>query len=537
MRKRLILLSVLSIVFIASIFSLTACHDHSYVGKFDAESHWTECECGEKTEKDAHTLVYAYDAEGHWMECECGYKTEKINHTLVVKDYDAEGHRMECDCGYITEKTAHTLVDAYDATGHWTECECGYKTEKINHTLVGDFDTAGHWTECECGYKTEKINHTLVGDFDAIGHWTECECGYKTEKINHTLVDAYDTAGHWTECECGYKTEKINHALVGAFDATGHWTECECGYKTEKINHTLVVKDYDAEGHRMECDCGYITEKTAHNISNGVCSVCGYELMVKANVSTFFEAGDWDDFVAVETFKSSNKLLIFEFKPSVSSGSVEIELWNNEARVSSRIGLAYDGTAPAGTTVTDIGNGWYRFEVEFNQFTYASGYENSTFLRLRFRNPTADMLIANIDTTQVVVHTVTYSASSSSYTYAAGEWDTFVAVENWNSSDKVLSFEYKPSDTTKGFYIQLLNGSDTQVSEQLALTGGTLSEGHGTITDIGDGWFRYECALSEIGVKGDNGAETFSKIKFRRGNLVSGVDSVMIRNLDTTQNA
>ena len=68
------------------------------------------------------------------------------------------------------------------------------------------------------------------------------------------------------------------HGFLPVYDGENHWRECDCGEKTDIAAHTLAVK-YDTDGHWRECACGYRSEKSAHGFANGVCSVCGLEVV------------------------------------------------------------------------------------------------------------------------------------------------------------------------------------------------------------------------------------------------------------------
>ena len=83
--KKLITL-VLALSCILSILAvLGGCHTHSYVEKFDENSHYSECECGATTEKVPHSYVEKFDNDSHYTECECGVTTEKAPHSYVAK--------------------------------------------------------------------------------------------------------------------------------------------------------------------------------------------------------------------------------------------------------------------------------------------------------------------------------------------------------------------------------------------------------------------------------------------------------------------
>lgn len=94
-------------------------HEHDFGSKYysDSEYHWQQCECGEKTEKEAHSYgsEWKSDSDGHWHECKCGYKSESEKHIS--------------DNGVVTVKPTETT----QGTMTYSCTECGYviRTEDI----------------------------------------------------------------------------------------------------------------------------------------------------------------------------------------------------------------------------------------------------------------------------------------------------------------------------------------------------------------------------------------------------------------------
>jgi len=137
-------------------------HNHSFGTNWvtDANNHWKECECEEKSELGAHvdgnndgacdTCAYAMsvtppphnhsfgtnwvtDANNHWKECECEEKSELGAHV----DGNNDG---ACDtCAYAMSVAppphthSHGSTWVTDANEHWNECECGDKANKAAH--------------------------------------------------------------------------------------------------------------------------------------------------------------------------------------------------------------------------------------------------------------------------------------------------------------------------------------------------------------------------------------------------------------------
>ena len=196
-------------------------HTHSYGTdwKSDGDSHWHECDCGDKIDSAAHTedsgTVTKEPTETETgirtYKCTvCGYvmRTETID-KLHTHSYgtdwksDADGHWHECECGDKTDSAAHT-EDSGTVTKAPTETETGIKTYKCS--------------VCGYGMRTETIDklppsheHSYGTDWksDADGHWHECECGDKIDSAAHT-EDGGTVTKAPTETETGIKTYKCS---------------------------------------------------------------------------------------------------------------------------------------------------------------------------------------------------------------------------------------------------------------------------------------------------------------------------------------
>ncbi len=170
-----------------------------------------------------------------------------IEHTYFTVKYDETHHWTECDCGAKTEEVAHTFAMKNNDTHHWTECDCGAKTEEIAHTFAMKNNETHHWTECTCGAKAAEEEHTFAMKNNETHHWTECDCGAKTEEVAHTFAMKYNDAHHWAECDCGTKIKEEEHTFATKYNDTHHWAGCDCGAKIKEEEHTYV---------NGVCDCG-----------------------------------------------------------------------------------------------------------------------------------------------------------------------------------------------------------------------------------------------------------------------------------------
>ena len=177
------------------------------------------------------------DADGHWKECTCGDKTSFAAHTPgdwivdipATATTDGSKHKECTVCGYVTETAVipatgggHTHTPGADwkkdVTGHWKECDCGDKTSFAAHT-PGDWiidlaatptvDGSRHKECTVCGYVTETqvipatgagVIYTITGG--ANGSWKKgaatdivitCNGGFdkfKGVKVNGVSIDA-----------------------------------------------------------------------------------------------------------------------------------------------------------------------------------------------------------------------------------------------------------------------------------------------------------------------------------------------------------
>ena len=278
-------------------------HTHSYGSEWknDADNHWHECSCGDKTDVAAHTAsdwiidtpATATTSGSKHKECTvCGY-------TMTTETIPATGGG-EHTHSYGSEWKS-------DADKHWHECSCGDKKDTAAHT-------AGEWIidipatattsgtkhkECTvCGYTmaTETIPATGGGEHthsygsewknDADNHWHECSCGDKKDTAAHTagewIIDTPATATtdgskhkECTVCKRVLETGTIpaigsgehthNYSSDWKSDSINHWKECSCGDKADVAAHSFKwVVDKEATA-------------TKKGSKHEECKVCGYQ--------------------------------------------------------------------------------------------------------------------------------------------------------------------------------------------------------------------------------------------------------------------
>ncbi len=100
------------------LFAFTACHSHNPTWRIDKDSHWKECDCGEISEKGAHT----FENEVCTL-CGAEKKTEdgKITEIGIGNDYgdwvqwlyfdEDEAQSSECFAEYTYDKDGNKLTD------------------------------------------------------------------------------------------------------------------------------------------------------------------------------------------------------------------------------------------------------------------------------------------------------------------------------------------------------------------------------------------------------------------------------------------
>ena len=272
---------------------LPVSHEHSYAPewKTDAESHWKECSCGEKTSQGAHSFAWVIDieptqeAEGaKHEEClTCGLKRNEgtpIENLPAGHEHsyasewktDAEGHWKECSCGEKASQGAHSFAWVIDAeptqdtegVKHEECLVCGLKRnegtafDKLptehEHSYGTEWkaDAESHWKECSCGKTAAMEPHSFAWvtdteptqEAEGLKHEECVACGFRRNE--GTVIDKLPPADHTHSYSPEWKT-----------DAENHWKECSCGEKAAIEPHSFVwftdtEPTQEAEGARHE---------------------------------------------------------------------------------------------------------------------------------------------------------------------------------------------------------------------------------------------------------------------------------------------
>ncbi len=299
--KRKILALILAL---GCLFSFSACggddktsdstppvaHTHTYTQQSDDTYHWTECECGETTEKIAHDYtVDAKDGSHHWKKCSCGRDGTKTAHTYEIwYAEDASQHWKKCSCGADGPKSAHNYnTPDNNAEEHYMQCECTRIDGAKPHTTESIVEDGKHWTVCtdeNCDYRVEangETGHTYTEyGYDDNGHWQICACGAKTTAVPHSVENVEwnkdDDTQHWKSCACGKKFYTADHTFENTQgDDEEHWEACsECGATRNETAHSYQWVTTDDKKHWKVCSCGKKEEGTESEHSYGSDGTC-----------------------------------------------------------------------------------------------------------------------------------------------------------------------------------------------------------------------------------------------------------------------
>ncbi|MBE7077135.1 MAG: hypothetical protein E7377_00360 [Clostridiales bacterium] len=287
-------------------------HEHSYIGHYNADSHWKECDCGmiEAGSEGEHSHsgdVFSMDETAHWYPCDIcgaymsyeGHDYEAVSGTHTNENgYDE--HQATCRiCGYegmdscITEYTDNQPATETEMGYYIYECVCGYtETEAycdhlggVTYTKVGTAEDATHEYVCNiegCGETwTENCDRTLIDEQPAteteMGYYTyECACGY-------TETEAYcDHLGSVTYTKVGTAEDATHEYVCNIEGCDAVWTE-DCSFESEPVYPTDVVDGY----YVYTCDCGYTYNEVSEDLTafgdKTLVTIGGLEMSLRGN--------------------------------------------------------------------------------------------------------------------------------------------------------------------------------------------------------------------------------------------------------------
>ena len=255
---------------------LSSCiaHEHSYSKewKYDSNSHWYECSCGEKGESLAHT----WDEGKVTTAASCDTKGS-ITYTCTacaavkVEEIAALGHSggvASCEglavCEVCGEEYGETIEHQF---GTWIE--------EVPATCTVD-GVKGHYTCSVCKKHYESDKETVITSLVIAARGTH---DFETIKHNETH--------HWYECSCG-EIDEINK-VAHTWDSSEVTTNPTCEKVGERI-YTCVCGETKAEeiaalGHSEEVVPAVAATCTEKGLTEGKkCSVCGEVLVAQTEI-------------------------------------------------------------------------------------------------------------------------------------------------------------------------------------------------------------------------------------------------------------
>ncbi len=240
-RKSLCMVLVVSLMFVLSIFMLTACkpkHTHTYDStkwKNDEKNHWHPATC-EHTDLKSDVAAHTFDEGRINVEATEDADGEKI-YTCTVCKYEKKEVIPQLD---HTHKFDMTKWE-YDENNHWHPATC-------EHTDLKS-DVAAHT------FDEGRINVEATEDADGEKIYTCTVCKYEKKEVipqlDHThkfdmTKWEYDENNHWHPATCGH---------VDAKEGTAEHTFSEWIVKTEADYGVNRVEQRDCT------ICGFHEEK------------------------------------------------------------------------------------------------------------------------------------------------------------------------------------------------------------------------------------------------------------------------------------
>ena len=263
---------------------------------------------------------------------------------------------------------------------------------------------------------------------------------------------------------------------------------------------------------------------------------------VTITTGTAFENG-WD-INPVENWKNSGYALSFDYKNNTGETftSFYFQGFGVNGNISTQIAIDLENNTANNCVIEALGDGWYRVLVNYKNMVKADGCDGSeTLTKIYFAGIAGNSLSLNNLNTMAEAHNQSFAKQlTAGCTYTNVDSDlqnwNLVNVENWKTSGKALSFNYKNVDgTTISITLQDANG--TQRARQIAVSvnNNTVSftgTGSGFVKELGDGWYNVVINYCDLGVydnNGSNGSETLAKMYF------SGVGNtiIYINDIDT----
>lgn len=269
--------------------------------------------------------------------------------------------------------------------------------------------------------------------------------------------------------------------------------------------------------------------------------------------SSYNDSNGWN-IVNVANWKNSDKAISFEYKNNTGdaftlfyfagyAGNTRVTRQVSIVLSDSNYGSANTIYGNAVGTITDLGRGWYRFFANFKDievYTNNGSDGTETITKIEFGNISGNSLsVNNINTAEEKQFAPMRLTAGCTLTDG---WD-LKPVENWKTSGKALSFDYKDV-SGNGFNITGYSDS-AQIARQINIRNTHVVDffnddesatNQATVTELGDGWYHVVVNYSDLGVAGGNaanGAETLVKL------YCTGVgnNEIYINNVNTLADA
>lgn len=231
---------------------------------------------------------------------------------------------------------------------------------------------------------------------------------------------------------------------------------------------------------------------------------------VNANDNRTWEGAN---FFVVENWNNSDKIFSFEFKPSSASGFVQFSVMTKDwKRISEYIQIHFDRMSANFGVVTELGEGWYRYEVPLRALpvNVAEGATADMELAMLYwgQVPTS-FLVANVKMEIGDAVHGAFEIRTGGLDILEAKEGYYEATSNWAFSGKTLSFDFKvrgivnPDEPIVRF--SLLNGWN-RASDFIIINCAEFTSNVGTVTELGNGWYHFEVALSEVPINTEEGA-------------------------------
>ncbi|MBP5467336.1 MAG: InlB B-repeat-containing protein, partial [Clostridia bacterium] len=272
-----------------------------------------------------------------------------------------------------------------------------------------------------------------------------------------------------------------------------------------------------------------------HWVNHGV-MIRNADFVDEYSVDTFVDSGSVTGF-SCSNFAYSDKALTFEYKPvgsrlSGDSDDVTFSLMSGWDRLTVYITVDITNNTVRSNDVyigqvEDALNGWYKVTINFSEMFLNNATGTETVDRMNFHWVNHGFMLANFDIVNAYHDGTEISAA---YGYTASDF----SIENFATSGKALTFEYKPvgdrlSGDSDDVTFSLMSGWDRLTAYiTVDITNNTVRSNDvyiGRVEDAGDGWYRVIINFSDMPLNA-TGNETVNHMYFQwvnHGFLLSDV--------------